>query len=416
LETTGKSTTRRGLKPERSKMFWRALQRLDGLEPDSRGANPARPRAGPNPYKKPQFFDTLAKRRWAGLGDAVRLETYGIATAPPNIRALFDRQMRVEGSWDWFAILAATTLSGREEACVVVLVDAQGDTLAAMPLVLIGGQAVRGLTSPFTTHFCPPLGGGGNARHLDKLLAARVGAALRLDALDTTERAIAALEEGLAAGGLCVLRFRHFANWFEPIQDFAEYWNSRGSKLKATVKRKAAPLLRENRLSFDQIDLTACWREAGGIYNAIYAKSWKPAEPHPLFIDALLEKLGPAGTARLAIARIDGVPVAAQIWLVQNGRATIFKLAHDPAFDGQSPGTLLTHWMLERLHEQDSVRDVDFGRGDDAYKRLWLSSVRDRIGLLAANPKSFKGIATIIFDILPARFAAMMRAGRPAVT
>jgi len=70
--------------------------------------------------------------------------------------------------------------------------------------------------------------------------------------------------------------------------------------------------------------------------------------------------------------------------------------------------------MLERLHEQDSVRDVDFGRGDDAYKRLWLSSVRDRIGLLAANPKSFKGIATIIFDILPARFAAMMRAGRPS--
>jgi len=76
--------------------------------------------------------------------------------------------MRVEGSWDWFAILAATTLSGREEACVVVLVDARGETLAAMPLVLICGQAVRGLTSPFTTHFCPPLGDEDNARHFGK--------------------------------------------------------------------------------------------------------------------------------------------------------------------------------------------------------------------------------------------------------
>jgi hypothetical protein len=416
LEATGKSAKRRGLKPERSKMFWRALQRLDGLEPDRRGANPARPWAGPRPYKKPQFFDSLAKRRWAGLGDAVRLETYGFAAAPSDIRALFDRQMRAEGSWDWFEILAATTLSGREEACVAVLVDAKGGALAAIPLVLIDGQVVRGLTSPYTTLFCAPLGGEADARHFGRLLAARVGAGLRLDALDGSERVTTALAEGLATGGLSVLRFRHFANWFEPVQNFAEYWNSRGSKLKATVKRKAAPLLRENRLSFELVDLTARWREAGRIYQAIYAKSWKPPEPHPLFIDSLLERLGPAGTARLAIARIDGVPVAVQIWLVQDGRATIFKLAHDPEFDGQSPGTLLTHWMLERLHEQDSVREVDFGRGDDAYKRLWLSSVRDRIGLLAANPKSFKGIATIIFDILPARFAAMVRAGRPAVT
>ena len=110
------------------------------------------------------------------------------------------------------------------------------------------------------------------------------------------------------------------------------------------------------------------------------------------------------------------MPAAAQIWLVQDGRATIFKLAHDPAFDRHSPGTLLTHWMLSRLHKRDAVRDIDFGRGDDAYKRLWLSSVRDRIGFIAANPKSLKGIVTIIFDILPSRFAALVRARRPALT
>jgi CelD/BcsL family acetyltransferase involved in cellulose biosynthesis len=153
-------------------------------------------------------------------------------------------------------------------------------------------------------------------------------------------------------------------------------------------------------------------QEGREIYNAIYAKSWKPAEPHPRFIDALLERLGPGGVARLAVARIDGAPAAAQIWLVQDGCATIFKLAHDPAFDRQSPGTLLTHWVLQQLHDQSGVRDVDFGRGDDSYKRLWLSSTRDRVGLLAANPKSLKGLATVLFDILPSRFAIYLRSAQ----
>jgi len=340
----------------------------------------------------------------------VRLETYGIAAAPPDIRALFDRQMLPEGCWDWFEVLAATTLSPPEEAALLVLADDKGSRLAAMPVVMLGGRVIRGLTSPFTTLFPSPLGGEDSARLFGKLLAGRVGATLRLDALDGTQSATKALQAGLAEGGLAVLGFRHFANWFEHIDNFAGYWNGRGSQLKATVKRKGAPLLRENRLGFEWIDLTSRWREGADIYGAIYAKSWKPAEPHPHFIDALLERLGARGIARLAVARIDGVPAAAQIWLVQGERATIFKLAHDPAFDRQSPGTLLTHWALGQLCDTGGVREVDFGRGDDTYKRQWLGGTRDRQGLLAANPRSLKGLAAILFDILPSKAAAHLRA------
>jgi hypothetical protein len=336
-----------------------------------------------------------------------------MAAAPGDVRALFDAQRKAEGCWDWFEALAATTLSAREDACVIVLAGSDGSALAAMPVVLVDGRPIRGLTSPFTTEFCMPLGGDDIARLFGKLLAGRVGASLRLDALDGP--ATAALAQGLAAGGMAVLRFRHFANWFEPVGDFDAYWAGRDSKLKATVKRKAAPLLRDGRLRFDMPDLKAGWREGADVYNAIYAKSWKPAEPHPRFIDTLLEKLGPRGIARLAVARIDNVPAAAQIWLVQDTSATIFKLAHDPAFDRQSPGTLLTHWALGRLCGPGGVREVDFGRGDDTYKRLWLSATRDRVGLLAATPKSVKGMTTILFDIFPAKVAALLRSSRTAV-
>jgi len=343
------------------------------------------------------------------LGDAVRLETYGMTAAPPGVRALFDRQTRPEGRWDWFEILAGTTLSGTERASVAALIDTNGLAVSAVPVVTVEGRVVRGLTSPFTTLFAVPLGSELHARALGKLLAAKVGGTLRLDALDSADTAFNAFQEGLVEGGLAVTRFQHFVNWFERIDNFADYWNSRGSRLKSTVKRKAASLQRADRLMFEQIDMVCDWRRGAEIYKKIYAGSWKPAEPHPHFIDAMLEKLGPCGVAKLGVARIDGEPVAAQIWLVHQGRATIFKLAHNPAFDRQSPGTLITHWFLRLLFDQEGVREVDFGRGDDTYKRQWLSQSQYRQGLLAANPRTLKGLLSVAVDILPARFMKSLR-------
>ena len=339
----------------------------------------------------------------------MKLESYGLAAAPPGIRSLFDRQASPEGCWDWFEILGRTTLSRKESACIVALVDDDGLPVSAVPLVAVDGHMIRGLTSPFTTFFCAPFGSDENAKALGKLLADKVGGTIRLDALDPADSAARSFQDGLAAGGLVVARFRHFANWFESVHSFSDYWNGRESRLKSTVKRKAAPLLRDGRLAFEMIDLAHDWRRGTNIYEAIYARSWKPAEPHPHFIGALLEKMGRRGTARLGVAMIEGVPAAAQIWLVGQERATIFKLAHDPAFDRQSPGTLLTHWMLRLFHEQDGVRQVDFGRGDDNYKRLWLRFCQDREGVLAANPRTLKGLLAVAVDILPTRIAKLLR-------
>jgi len=338
----------------------------------------------------------------------VKLECYELAAAPPDLRALFDRQESPEGCWDWFEILAHTTLSQKESACVAALVDGEGRPVSAVALVAVDGRMVRGLTSPFTTLLRVPFGHDGDARMLGKLLADKVGDTIRLDALDPADSAARSFQDGLAAGGLVVARFRHFANWFERIDSFADYWAGRESRLKSTVKRKGAPLERDGRLAFEMIDLAEDWRRGIDIYEAIYARSWKPAEPHPRFIGALLEKMGRRGMVRLGVATIEGVPAAAQIWLVRQDRATIFKLAHDPAFDRQSPGTLLTHWMLRLLHE-DGVRHVDFGRGDDSYKRLWLRFCQDREGVLAANPRTLKGLLAIAADIMPSRVAKLLR-------
>jgi hypothetical protein len=340
----------------------------------------------------------------------VRLVTYGIMATPPDVRYLLDQQPHPEGSWDWFNVVAGTTLSGSEKAEILALIDNAGRAVSAIPVITIENNVVRALTAPFTTLFSAPFGCDEDAQTLGKLLGQRVGGKLRLDALDGTNSAVSAFKSGLASSGLVVARFKHFANWFEHIDNFADYWNSCGSTLKSTVKRKSAPLLRAGRLRFDQVDMSADWQRGAELYKGIYAKSWKPAEPYPNFMDTLLAKLGPRGTAKVGVATIDGLPIAVQIWLVRQPYATIFKLAHDPNFDRHSPGTLLTHWILGQLHEHEGVRDVDFGRGDDTYKRLWLCSSRDRHGILAANPRTCDGMIATLFDVLPTAVATYLHA------
>src|SRR5205823_5397014 len=113
----------------------------------------------------------------------------GFAAAPPGLRSLFDRQGKPEGCWDWFEIIATTTLAEGEHAVVLALVDDSGAPVAALPMAVRKGKLIRGLTSPFTTLFSVPLGTAENARLLGRHVARIAGSALRLDALDDADPA-----------------------------------------------------------------------------------------------------------------------------------------------------------------------------------------------------------------------------------
>jgi hypothetical protein len=170
-------------------------------------------------------------------------------------------------------------------------------------------------------------------------------------------------------------------------QDFEAYWAERPGKLRNTAQRKAkaAGLDIEIRRDFDE----AAW----AAYESVYAASWKPEEGSPAFLRALAEQEGAAGTLRLGIARKDGAPLAAQLWLVEGGAAWIHKLAYREDSKSLSPGTVLSMAMFRHVLDEDRVARIDYGTGDEPYKRDWMGERATLWRLEAFNLRSPWGLA-----------------------
>ena len=170
-------------------------------------------------------------------------------------------------------------------------------------------------------------------------------------------------------------------------QDFDAYWAARPGKLRNTAQRKAraAGLDIEIHRTFDP--------EAWAAYESVYAASWKPEEGSPSFLRALAEQEGAAGRLRLGIARKDGAPLAAQLWLVEDGTAWIHKLAYREDAKALSPGTVLSMAMFRTALDEDRVGRIDYGTGDEPYKRDWMAERATLWRLEAFNLASPRGLA-----------------------
>ncbi|TCM22321.1 acetyltransferase (GNAT) family protein [Novosphingobium sp. PhB165] len=284
-----------------------------------------------------------------------------------NQHAPFDRL-------DWFVMLA--------EHCdmdPLIAVARDGDTLAALALANNLGE-LQALSNWYTFRFRPV---ASDTEALLTTLARDLGKRahrLTLRGVPDEDDSAALLARTFARAGWRVFREPCDVNHVLPVsgRSYEEYIAARPGPLRSTLKRKSGKV---STMILDHFDASA-W----SAYEDIYAESWKVAEGSPAFLRAFAMAEGQAGRLRLGIAQVGGEAVAAQMWTVEGGTAWIHKLAHRESAKPFSPGSVLSAALFRHVIDVDKVDLVDFGTGDDPYKRDWMEIVRPRYRLEMYRP------------------------------
>ncbi len=345
---------------------------------------------------------------------------------PPGVAALFEKAANENffSSAAWYDLMARFGLEPARQ--VRLYVDSDIRTQVALVSHgpekddTKGSRILRSLTNAYSCEhriiLGPMIDPVVALRELAECLAADSPAWHRiiLAGFDPADPAIAALAGALRNVGMALRPFFDSGTWYEVTagMSFADYVASRPSMLRNTWRRKTAKLQRSGQAQFRYYDSIESIESGIADYQSVYRSSWKPEEYFPLFIPELIRMAARLGALRMGTLHFGGRPVAAQFWIVWQHRACIYKLAHDESGDDYSLGTILTMRMMERVLEQDKPIEVNFGRGDDPYKKLWLSKRRERWGLAAANMRTLRGFGHALRQTA-AEIVAPLRPGQP---
>lgn len=283
----------------------------------------------------------------------------------------------------WFENLASTL--DDNETMVLACVIAENKVMAILPLIKSAGKTWYSLNHRYTTHYSLLLAKDAQAQILSCLVQGL--ADLRLQALllqpvADDDRNLQALQSTMEAAGFsCEYTFR-FYNWIYRVQgkSYADYMAARPAKLRNTIARKARKLEREHGYELHLFLGDDVPHNMPDYYTA-YNASWKANEQYADFLNSVVAAYSKKGWTRLAVLYVKKQPVAAQLWFVHQGKASIFRLSYDKAWKPYSPGSILTRFLMEYVIDTDKVEEIDFLTGNDAYKQDWMSRRRERFVL-----------------------------------
>jgi hypothetical protein len=304
---------------------------------------------------------------------------------------------------DWYKLLFRAALPP-EARPVLVLQDGEGDSACLLPL-LLGGHRLTALSTYYTSLFRPLLGKACKAPDLARAFScALVGqqvSQVLLRPLDATNPGFQLLKKALLMNGYWPFEFFAFGNWYLPTvgKTYAQYEAGLPPKTRNTLRRKTRKFLADRRGRLEMVTGGEGLEKSITDWVHIYNTSWKKPEPFPEFVPGLIRLCAEKGWLRLGVAYHDGVPIAAQIWIVNGGRAAIYKLAYDEAHAHFSAGTILTGYLMQQVLDVDRVSEVDYLIGDDPYKKEWMTHRRERFGIVAYNLRSIEGWGGLLKEL-----------------
>lgn len=351
---------------------------------------------------------------------------------PASYLKIFADASRVSGffySYHWFKHLVETSFKKNVLLKIYGVESNAGQTKPGLALVmcclppsinLLAPKQLLPVSNYYTSLFGPVTGNDFESREEDiKLLVQTIVSerpgwdTVDMHPLDLSSPLFTLLKNTFRKEGMAVQAYFCFGNWYLNIngRSFTEYFDTLPAKLKNTIARKTKQLNNRTAWNIKIISSTADLAEYIAVFETIYNSSWKNPEPHPDFIPGLIHICAEQGWLRLGIAYINDQPAAAQIWIVNSGVASIYKLAYIDAYSKYSIGTILTARLMEHVIDIDKVREVDYLTGDDEYKRDWMSNRRERWGLICFNLRTPAGILASIKHMGRSALKRLLRMG-----
>lgn len=178
------------------------------------------------------------------------------------------------------------------------------------------------------------------------------------------------------------------ANWYVDKIDYSgdEYLNRRSKKIRSELRRRRTRLEALGDLEFRIIKNGNEIDKYMDYYYEVYARSWKGKEKiGPTFHRALAKLAAEQGWLRLAFLFLNGVPIASQFRIVFNDACFFLKTAYDCQYRKYGPGIIMLADMIKYVIDVDHVREIDFGPGDEPYKRSWASQKRKMRKIIIFN-------------------------------
>lgn len=313
-----------------------------------------------------------------------------------------DGQTRPANRWEWFDRTARLTDQSRDP-----LILSTGD--AWLPLTRTGRHSARALASWYTLAFRPVFAGEPDPLALVRLpsVARASGLArLHLKPVPQWDGSVRRLVDAFRFAGWRAEVREATGNWVHRVegQSWTDYLSDRPGQLRSTIARKSRRAGLTTEIHCGVTD--ELWRD----YTAVFDASWKGEEGSLPFLRDLAEAAGP--TLRLGFARLDGTPIATQLWTIDPSpdgpTATIHKLAYVDEHRALSAGTVLSAALFEHAIDRDRGSLIDYGTGDDGYKRDWMSERRVLCELILTDPRSPAGLAWLLRDAA----ARLVRRGR----
>lgn len=291
-------------------------------------------------------------------------------------------------SREWFEALTPHLVNQHQSLLLLCVIE-KDTVLAILPILTNTNREWTSFTHPYSALFSIVLVEENQTKILSCLcegLKTLDFDYLTLAPIDSDNSTLNKFQNAMETAGLNVYRNHKEYNWFHHIkgESYAEYMAKRPAKVRNTVQRKQRKLARE----YDdkiQLYVDKNLDQALAIYHDLYTVSWKANEQYEALVKEATQQFAKRNWPRLALLRVDNTPIAAQLWFVAEGKASIFRLVYDQAWKDYSPGSILMNALLKHVIDNDKVTEIDFLSGNDKYKQDWMSERRERSALVCVK-------------------------------